>query len=97
MSEQPLSELLLKIKAEFHKKSIGIITSNIILQEAIIQDVKQAIQEALKELKEKVKNTPIKTEDIVNNKIIIADYIYWKDFREILDTTFKKHFGGLVE
>jgi hypothetical protein len=41
------------------------------------------------ELIEKIKNVKqisIKTEDLIKNKVIVADYIYWKDLYDILDT-----------
>ena len=51
-------------------------------------DVKEFIRR-LKEGLKKIKMKPLRTEELMKNKVIIADYVYWKDFREEIDRLFE--------
>ena len=75
MTNQPLSEKILYQRCpNCEKASLGLVIPS--------EDVKQAIQKTLKELK-----------DLHNPN----SEIYWTEVMEEIDTTFKQNFGGLAE
>lgn len=57
------------------------------------EENKKALEKLQRELKE-IKMKPIRTKDLIKEKVIIADYVYWKDFRKEIDTLFEKIIGN---
>jgi len=74
------------MKKDFYKIVINLNQNEI---NDLLDYFNEARKETLKEVEkiidnfEKDSSIPIRTEDIINNKVIIADYIKWDKFRKL--------------
>jgi hypothetical protein len=82
----PYCHFFIATKKAHHLRSHFNILGEVALDKAIQQTKKQATADFIKKLKdfEKDNTNVIKTQDIIDEKIIIADYIKWDKFRELI-------------